>query len=71
MKPILKKHRAKTADLHRLSSDHIIKIMEQAGFTLEAQSYVLRNKADQHTKIVWDKSIRRKTDRAILKFRKV
>ena len=41
-----------------------------AGFVLESESQVLRNPADDHTKRVFDSSIRGSTDQFILKFRK-
>ena len=43
---------------------------EKAGFVLEATSDLLRNPDDDHSKLVFDPSIRGKTDRFVLKFRK-
>ena len=60
----------KSAELHRLNSGFIKKIMIQAGFIFEQQSNMLQNSNDDYTKIVFDKEIRRHTDRAILRFRK-
>ena len=60
----------KSAELHRLSSKVIIDIMEQAGFIFEAESNILRNKNDDYNKVVWSEGLRRKTDRAVMRFRK-
>ncbi|NVJ99754.1 MAG: class I SAM-dependent methyltransferase [Alphaproteobacteria bacterium] len=61
---------AESAELHRLDSEHIKKIMLDAGFVFEAQSSVLRNNADDLTQIVWADGLRRHTDRAVMRFRK-
>ncbi len=42
--------------------------MAAAGFTLAAESDLLRNPADPHTATVFDPSIRGKTDQVVLKF---
>jgi len=44
--------------------------MAAAGFKLDGESKVLANPEDDHTKMVFDKSIRGKTDQFLLKFRK-
>ena len=59
-----------SAELHRLNSTLIKKVMHKAGFTFEASSNLLANQNDDHTKVVWAKGLRRKTDRSVLKFRK-
>jgi predicted methyltransferase len=41
-----------------------------AGFKLAAQSSLLANPADDHTKNVFDPSIRNHTDQFLFKFRK-
>ncbi|WP_367160478.1 methyltransferase [Kozakia baliensis] len=56
--------------LHRIDPALIIKEVQDAGFTLEAQSDVLRNPADNHTLKVFDPAIRGQTDQVVLKFRK-
>jgi predicted methyltransferase len=43
---------------------------ERAGFVLEAQSDLLRVREDDHSKNVFDPSIRGKTDRFVYRFRK-
>jgi len=57
-----------SAELHRLSSSFIKKIMKRAGFIFDQQSNVLRNSNDDYNKIVWSKGLRRHTDRAVLRF---
>ena len=59
-----------TDTLHRIDEDTVKKEVEAAGFKLVAESDVLRNPEDTHTKKVFDPSIRGKTDQFILKFRK-
>jgi len=56
--------------LHRIDPEAIKADMAAAGFTLEAESQVLRNPADPHTATVFDPSIRGQTGQAALKFRK-
>lgn len=56
--------------LHRIDPAHVKKQLESSGFKFESESNVLRNPADDHTKVVFDPSIRGKTDQFILKFRK-
>jgi predicted methyltransferase len=59
-----------SAELHRLNSHFIKKIMLKAGFVFEKQSNILKNMNDDYNKIVWSKGLRRHTDRAVLRFRK-
>jgi predicted methyltransferase len=56
--------------LHRIDETTVISEVTAAGFWLVGESNILRNLADDHTKIVFDPSIRFKTDQFILKFRK-
>ena len=46
------------------------KDVEAAGFVFEGASDVLRNPADPRTALVFDPSIRGRTDQFVLKFRK-
>ncbi|WP_299797968.1 class I SAM-dependent methyltransferase [uncultured Shewanella sp.] len=55
---------------HRLSSEHVIKKMTQAGFILTDSAEILKNEADPLTISVFDKAIRGKTSRYMLKFTK-
>lgn len=56
--------------LHRIEESVVKDELKQAGFVLEAESDVLRNPADPRDKIVFDPSIRGKTDQFMLRFRK-
>jgi predicted methyltransferase len=55
---------------HRIDPATLRADFERAGFVLEAQSDLLRNPADDHTKNVFDPSIRGRTDRFMYRFRK-
>ena len=59
-----------TETLHRIDPAQVKAEALAAGFVLESESQVLRNPADDHTKRVFDISIRWKTDQFIFKFRK-
>jgi predicted methyltransferase len=59
-----------TNTLHRIDEAVVKKEVEAAGFKLASESKVLRNPDDPRTKIVFDDSIRHKTDQFILVFRK-
>lgn len=60
-----------TADkLHRIDPERVKADMAAAGFVFEAESAVLRRSEDDHTKGVFDPSLRGKTDRFVLKFRR-
>lgn len=56
--------------LHRIERATVIQEVTAAGFRLEDESSALRNPADDHSKPVFDPSIRLKTDQFMLKFRK-
>ncbi|WP_246028548.1 class I SAM-dependent methyltransferase [Shewanella atlantica] len=55
-------------EFHRLSSEHVINKMTQAGFVLNDSADLLKNEADPLTISVFDKAIRGKTSRYMLKF---
>jgi predicted methyltransferase len=59
-----------TETLHRIDPETIKSEVEAAGFVLAGESDVLRNPADDHTRLVFDKAIRGHTDQVVLKFRK-
>ncbi len=59
-----------TDTLHRIDPAQVKKEVLAAGFVFAGESDVLRDPADDHTKNVFDKSIRGKTDQFIFKFRK-
>jgi predicted methyltransferase len=56
--------------LHRIDPATVRSDFEAAGFVLEAQSDLLRNRSDDHSKNVFDPSIRGSTDRFMYRFRK-
>jgi predicted methyltransferase len=56
--------------LHRIERKRVIREVTAAGFRLVGESDILRNPADDHSKIVFDPAIRWKTDQFILKFRR-
>ena len=56
--------------LHRIEPEAIKADMAEAGFKLDGESEVLRNPDDPHTAVIFDPSIRGKTDQVVLRFRK-
>jgi predicted methyltransferase len=59
-----------TETLHRIDPARVKKDILAAGFTLDSQSAILANESDDHTKNVFDPSIRNHTDQFLFKFRK-
>jgi predicted methyltransferase len=59
-----------TSTLHRIDPEAAISEVEAAGFRLDGRSSVLANPSDPHDKAVFDPSIRGKTDKFALRFRK-
>jgi len=59
-----------TDTLHRIDPAIVKRQVTSVGFVFEGESQVLRNPADDHKKLVFDKSIRGKTDQFVYKFRK-
>jgi predicted methyltransferase len=57
-------------DLHRIDPSVVRRDFENAGFVFDGQSRVLANPADDHLKLVFDESIRGRTDRFLFRFRK-
>jgi predicted methyltransferase len=55
---------------HRIDPAIVRRDFAAAGFALEAESDVLRNTADDHTKSVFDDSVHGRTDRFALRFRR-
>lgn len=62
--------RAVVEKLHRIDPAVIRADFERAGFVLDGESDMLRNPADDHSKLVFDPAIRGKTDRVVYRFRK-
>jgi predicted methyltransferase len=62
--------RAVVDKLHRIDPAVVKADFAAAGFTLEAESPLLANAGDDHTKLVFDPAVRGKTDRFLYRFRK-
>lgn len=62
--------RAVVEAVHRIDPAVVRADFERAGFVLEAQSDMLRNREDNHAANVFDESIRGRTDRVVYRFRK-
>jgi len=62
--------RALVDKLHRIDPAVVRADFEHAGFELVGTSDILANPDDDHTKLVFDPTIRGKTDRFLFKFRK-
>lgn len=54
--------------LHRIDPERLILDLTAAGFILDATSDHLANRDDDHTKTVFDPSLRWKSDRSVLRF---
>ncbi len=54
--------------LHRIDVDTAFGLLEEAGFVVEAQAYMLNNAADDHT--LHQRELERNTDRFVLRARK-
>lgn len=59
------------ATLHRIDADTVISEIEAAGFVLESSASFLSNAKDDLTLPAFDPSVRGRTDRFLLKFKKV
>jgi len=57
-------------ELHRVDEAFARADFERAGFRFVASSDALRNRADDHSKSVFDEAIRGKTDRFVFVFEK-
>ena len=56
-------------ELHRIEEQTAERLLETAGFTIDARSNALGNPNDAHNESVFHESIRRRTDRFILRAR--
>jgi predicted methyltransferase len=56
--------------LHRIDPAVVKRDFEKAGFVFDAESKVLAHPDDDHTKLVFDETIRGKTDQFVFRFRK-
>ena len=59
---------AQIETLHRINRDEVVKEVTAAGFKLVGEGQFLRNSKDDHTKPIFDESIRGHTDQYALKF---
>jgi predicted methyltransferase len=59
-----------TQTVHRIDPAVVKQEVTAAGFTFEGESTALKNASDDHTKAVFDPSLRGHTDQFIYKFRK-
>ena len=59
-----------TDTLHRIDPALVKKEVETAGFVFAGESKILHNTKDDHTKKIFDSSVRGETDQFIFKFRK-
>ena len=56
--------------IHRIEKDFVIKEVVASGFVLEDELNILENPDDDLTLMVFEKEIRNRTSRFVLKFRK-
>jgi predicted methyltransferase len=61
---------ANNAQLHRVPKHFLIDDAKAAGFTVDAESDILAHPADDHTKLVFDPTLRGKTDQFVVRLRK-
>ena len=61
---------ADNAALHRIPKHFLIEDAKAAGFTIDGESDVLKHTADDHTKLVFDPTLRGKTDQFVVRLRK-
>jgi predicted methyltransferase len=61
---------ANNAQLHRIPKHFLIDDAKAAGFVVDAESDVLAHPADDHTKVVFDPTLRGKTDQFVVRLRK-
>lgn len=61
---------AATDTLHRIDPARVKADVLAAGFKLDAESSILANAADDHTKVVFDPSVRGHTDQFLYRFKK-
>ncbi len=56
--------------LHRIDPELIKRDMRAAGFVFDGQSDMLRNPKDDYARTVFDESVRDRTDKVVMRFRK-
>lgn len=61
---------ANNTQLHRIPKHFLLEDAKAAGFTVDGESDVLAHAADDHTKVVFDPTLRGKTDQFVVRLRK-
>ena len=61
---------ANNAQLHRIPQHFLIDDAKAAGFVVDGESDILAHAADDHTKMVFDPTLRGKTDQFVVRLRK-
>jgi len=61
---------ADNAALHRIPKHFLLEDAKEAGFTVDGESNILAHAADDHTKVVFDPTLRGKTDQFVVRLRK-
>ena len=61
---------ANNAQLHRIPKHFLLDDAKAAGFVVDGESDVLAHAADDHTKMVFDPTLRGKTDQFVVRLRK-
>lgn len=61
---------ANNAQLHRIPKHFLIDDAKTAGFVVDAESDILAHPADDHTKMVFDPTLRGKTDQFVVRLRR-
>jgi predicted methyltransferase len=61
---------ANNAQLHRIPKHFLIEDAKAAGFVVDGESDILAHAADDHTKMVFDPTLRGKTDQFVVRLRK-
>jgi len=56
-------------DLHRIHHQHVRNEFKEAGFVLDAEADFLKNADDDYSKMVFEPSVRGKTDRFVFRFK--
>lgn len=56
-------------DLHRIHHQDVRDEFKEAGFVLDAEAHFLKNANDDYSKMVFDPSVRGKTDRFVFRFK--
>jgi predicted methyltransferase len=61
---------ANNAQLHRIPKHFLLEDAQAAGFAVDGESDILAHAADDHTKMVFDPTLRGKTDQFVVRLRK-